>query len=143
MHQRRYRELLDLHVAVVALDDERTGLAFVRVIRDGGEAVDRDFIEDFDAVVDYRQGAAHEADIVALPLAGGFAGVNGRRDPAVKGACAMRVRRTAVVVQNLDLVTAAESDSAIRMLDDSKIDMRLEIPEFLVGDNVSGGRGVA
>ena len=55
----------------------------------------------------------------------------------------MGVGRPAVVVEDLDLVAAAQADAAIGILDDPEIHVQFEIPELLLGDDVGGGRGVA
>ena len=87
-HQRRDQEALDLHVAVVALDDERPGLGFVGVVGDGGEAIHFHLVEHLGAVVDHGERAADQADVVTLPFAGGLlAFTRGRRG------CIARLRR--------------------------------------------------
>src|SRR5437016_3079755 len=74
LHQRRDDEALDFHVAMVALDDEGTGLGFIGIVGDGGEAFDLNFVENLGAVVDDGEGAANQPDVVALPLARRLAG---------------------------------------------------------------------
>src|SRR5262249_20592924 len=55
----------------------------------------------------------------------------------------MGVRRLAVVVEDLNLVAAAQADPAVRMFDNPEIDVQFEVPELLLGDKVGRGRRVA
>src|SRR5262249_30515338 len=99
-------------------------------------------IEHLRSVVHDRQIAPHEADVVGLPLTGRLASIHRRSDAAVQRARAVRVWRAAVVVQDLDLIPPAQPDPAVGALHNPKLDVRVEIPEGLVGDDVRRWRRV-
>src|SRR5204863_6976267 len=48
----------------------------------------------------------------------------------------------AVIVENLDFIAAAQADAAVRVLDNAELDVRGEVPELLVGNDVGGRRRV-
>src|SRR5262249_32468535 len=118
--QRRHYEALDLDIAVSALNDERGGVRFIRVIRDCGETFDLGGIDHGLAVVHHCHRAADQADVVRLPLARGLAGVDLRRDAAVERAGAVRVGLLAVVFENLNLVATTQADAAVGTLHDAE-----------------------
>src|SRR5581483_5842853 len=104
--------LADLYMPMVTLENDRTGVAFVGALRDGREPVDMLAVDYFMVIQHYCDIAANEADVVTLPFARALAGIHGGEDSAVERTIAMRVRRPAEVVQDLDLVAAAQTDPA-------------------------------
>lgn len=85
MRQGSEHEFAEFDASVVALEDERPRLALVGVDGDGGETVDLALVDDLPAVQDDGDGPAHQADMVGLPFAGGFTGVDAGDDAAVEG----------------------------------------------------------
>jgi len=70
LYQGRYDEALDLDIAVIALHDERAGLRLVGVVGNCCQSFHLHLVQHFHAVVNDREGATHQADVVGLPLAG-------------------------------------------------------------------------
>jgi hypothetical protein len=92
-------EFAELDAAVIALEDEGSGFAFLGVDGDGGESFNLPF-DDFFPVEHDLDVAADEADIEGLPLAGLAAGILARGDAAVEGAVAVRIGLLAVVFED-------------------------------------------
>src|SRR6516165_6663979 len=107
MHQRGNCKLPNLHVAVIALHDERPGLAFIRVDGDCCESIHVDLVKHGVPVELNGDGPAYEMDVVGLPFARRLARIYARSDAAVQRARAVCVWRLPVVFQYLNLVAPA------------------------------------
>lgn len=54
----------------------------------------------------------------------------------------MRVRRAAVVLEDLHFVAAAQADAAVAVGPDAEFGIEFKVPELAVRDEVVGFRGV-
>ena len=80
--QRCDSKFAELHCAMIALNDERPGLRFIRVDRDRGQTFHFLIVDDRHPVQRDRQTIAHQRNIGSLPLARRLAGIRRRRDAA-------------------------------------------------------------
>src|SRR5262249_47589448 len=95
------------------------------------------------AVVHHGERPTDQPDVIALPFPQKLTGVNRRSKPTVERSRAVGVERLTVVVEDLDFVPTPQADTAVGILDNSEIYIKIEIPEFLRGDDIGGKRSVA
>src|SRR5262249_40206643 len=73
-----------------------------------------------------------------LPLARRLVSIDSGNDKSIESPLAMDIQRPAVAVQHLDLITAAEIDTAIALRVHVELDFKLEVVELLASINVVG-----
>src|SRR5215471_9881305 len=131
LNYRGHRHLAEPDLAVVALEHDRTGLSFVGIKRASGDSI-------YDAVVLNRLAVQHRRDSIAdddridgLPFARRQARIHKRFHPAINRHVAVDVGRFAVIVQYLQLIPAAQIQSAVAVLSQLVFSVDFEIFESL------------
>src|ERR1035437_1982351 len=141
LHQRRNQNIAELHRAVVPLQNEGTGLAFVRIAGNPVKTIYLRLIDHRFTVEHYGHLTPDQADVVDLPLPGRFARVLARRNAAVEGAITVRIRRLAVVFLDLDLVSRPQTNPAIAARRKPAFHVQLEVPELFFREDVASSAG--
>src|SRR5690242_14035952 len=98
---------------MVALNHDRTGAALVAVERTAGDSRDGLSIYNGLAVEHHGYNAADQRDIERLPLARRLRRPDAGREEAVDTGHTMHAQILALVVFDLDLVSAAQVDTAV------------------------------
>src|SRR5579863_8383580 len=106
LDERSQYDLAEFHWSVIALQNERPGLALVGITGNRGQPLDLTLIDDLLIVEHDGHRASHQSNVVRLPFAGGFAGIHGGSDTAIQSAIAVLVWRLAVILENLHLVAS-------------------------------------
>ncbi len=107
-----------------------------------GDPVHQGVVDDRLAVQDHGQAAAYDRDVEGVPLPCRLVGVELGRDAAVEGAAAMLLGGLRGVVEDLDLVAAAEVDPAVALGLDIELQVQLHVLEFLVAHQVGVALGL-
>src|ERR1035437_8507187 len=141
LHQRRNQNIAELHRAVVPLQNEGTGLAFVRIAGNRRKALYLTLIDHRFTVEHYGHLTPDQANVVDLPLPRRLTRVLGGRYATVKGAGAVRIGRLAVAVHNLDLVSRSQADPTVAARRQLVFQVQLEIPGLFVRDKVAPPAG--
>src|SRR5581483_11852643 len=93
--QRSQYNSTELDGAVISLQDDRSGLAFVGIGCNGSEPFDHSLINNFLAVQKHRHLAADQPYVECLPFACTLARIFARHDTAIQRSVAVPVRRAA------------------------------------------------
>lgn len=136
LDQGRHYDIPELHRPVIALQHNRPGLSFMRVDCDRGEAFHLSPIDNLLPVKNDGDLPPHQPDIVGLPFAGGPAGILAGENAGIECAVAVRVGRTAVVIEDLDFIPAAQPDATVGVRGELEFRVQNEIPEFAVRGNI-------
>src|SRR3954470_16357910 len=128
-----------IHGAVIPLQEQRTGRAFVTVEGATGDARNLLVHDHRSAVGDDGHHSSNERDVICLPLSRRLRRDHARRQESVDRAEPIVPRRITVVVLYLHLVAPAQIDAAVALLRVAELDVELEIAEGAVGDEITPG----
>src|SRR5215471_19176634 len=119
-----------------ALQVDRAGQAFVAVKGATGDAWNFLVIDDGGPILHHRYRAAHQCDVEALPLAGIARHFRRRRNEAIDSASVMAWRLLNRVIFNLQLVSPAQVNAAVRCLSTVELDVQFKITELRIVDKL-------
>src|SRR5262245_19229401 len=140
--RRRQHYIPEPHLAVIALQHDRSWLPFGAVERASGDPRRLFFINHRLAVERDGQLASDQCDLVLLPLTGPLRRVHLRSEKSVQPAHAVALRRFAVIVFDLHFITAAQVNAAVALFDELEFEAELEVLELLFGDDVNAALAV-
>src|ERR1035437_2075146 len=123
------------HAMVIALQKERSRLAFIAIQRSTRGTRDFHVVVDLDAVAGHSRVPTHEGNVEGGPFPELVAEISARGIVTVHRAHLMR-RQGAAFGPHLDLIPAAQIDSAVAVLRAVDFDVQLEILPFLGGLDV-------
>src|SRR6266487_2496063 len=121
---------------MITLQEKRAGSAFVAVQGASGDPGNCLPIDDPFAVENDGDDTTHERDVHDLPFARLLGGIEARGQEPVDAADLVAVRLIAIVVFNLDFISAAKINAAVAAFGITEFGVDLEIGEFLLGDKI-------
>jgi hypothetical protein len=125
------------NISVIALEKDRAGLVdFIVKFAAGGFGA-LDVVVDFYTVEGEADFVAHDCGLGGLPLVAGFGDEFVGRFEIVDGAVAIDgIGAAGVVTQDLNFMTSAEVEAAVRFVGDHVFEFDCEVPKLLVCDEI-------